>query len=75
MFTPVIPIPPSSGSSESVTLENGGTVTLRLAVDLVKLRGNDRVFVFDLIDKIQAYKDALAAQGPEEEEEEEEEEE
>jgi len=68
-YTPLAPYKPASGSSESVTLENGGTVTLQLDVDLVKLRGNDRTFVFDLIDKIQAYKDAQGHDGEEDEEE------
>jgi hypothetical protein len=59
-FIPTIPLQSfSGGSTESVTLENGGTVTLHIAVELVKLRGKDRTFVFELIDKIQTYKDEI----------------
>jgi ribosome assembly protein YihI (activator of Der GTPase) len=30
-------------------------------VEIVKLRGEDRAFVFDLIDRIQAYQDKVGA--------------
>lgn len=39
----------------TVNLSNGGSLTLSLTVNILELRGNDRKFVFDLIDKIEAY--------------------
>src|SRR5260370_11554944 len=51
--------PPSihsaSGSSRSVTLADGGTITLTISVDVFSLEKNDREFVFGLIDQLQKY--------------------
>ncbi len=44
-------------SSHRVALTSGGTVVLSLSVDLFGLTGDDRDFVFDLIDRIRAYAD------------------
>lgn len=48
-----------TGSEELLTinLRSGGTVSLTATVSLVKLRGEDRAFLFDLIDKLQAYEE------------------
>lgn len=43
------------GTERTITLENGGTATLSLNVNLLELRGKDRRFVFHLIDAIEAY--------------------
>jgi hypothetical protein len=54
----VAKIPPfnlSSGSSRSVTLADGGTVTLTISVDVFSLGKEDREFVFGLIDHLQQY--------------------
>ncbi|MGD0469132.1 MAG: hypothetical protein ABSA54_12215 [Terriglobales bacterium] len=54
-----IPKPPSinssSGSSRSVTLADGGTITLAISVDVFSLGKEDREFVFGLIDQLQTY--------------------
>jgi hypothetical protein len=48
--------PPSiHGSSRSVTLAEGGTVTLTISVDVFSLGKDDREFVFGLIDQLQKY--------------------
>lgn len=57
------PIP--TPNTRSLVLRSGGRITLSLSVDLFSLRGEDRDFVFDLIDKMSAYEDA----SPESEEE------
>jgi hypothetical protein len=51
------PPPKPRGSERTVQLKSGaGSVTLSLDVDLLGLEeGPDRVFVFDLIDKLRAY--------------------
>lgn len=51
------PPPKPHGSERTVQLNSGaGSVTLSLDVDLLELEeGADRVFVFDLIDKLRAY--------------------
>ena len=36
-------------------LKDGGTLTLSLAVNTLKLRGKDREFVFKIIDEIEEY--------------------
>lgn len=42
-------------TSQTITLTNGGKVTLSVSVDVIKLRGEDRDFVFELIDKLDDY--------------------
>jgi hypothetical protein len=56
-------IPKPNGSERTVELKSGaGNVTLSLNVDLLGLdEGEDRDFVFDLIDKLRAYEKGLKA--------------
>lgn len=44
-----------SGTSRAVTLRSGGTLTLAASLDLFQLTPADRNFVFELIDKLEAY--------------------
>jgi len=46
---------PTAGSSRSITLKSGGTVSLAVSVDLFELSKTDRQFVLDLIDKLSDY--------------------
>lgn len=48
-------VPQSGGSTRTVTLQSGGTVTLTASVDLMSLTPDDRAFVFELIDRMGAY--------------------
>jgi hypothetical protein len=60
-----------SGNSRTVNLPNGGSVTLTIEADPFSLIGEERKFVFDLVDKMQTYQDAnpyRTAPGDEEEE-------
>jgi Predicted membrane protein len=41
----------------TVRLRSGGSITLTASVSLMKLKGPDRKFVFDMIDMLQAYED------------------
>lgn len=41
--------------SRSVALRGGGTVTITASVDLFKLEGEDRRFLFELIDRLKDY--------------------
>jgi hypothetical protein len=52
--------PPASGTqmSKTITFAGGGRLTLTLDVNILELKGTDRTFVFDLIDKIEAYQDS-----------------
>lgn len=43
------------GTSKSVPLSSGGTLTLSASLDLFSLNADDRRFVFDLIDKLENY--------------------
>lgn len=45
----------SSEDERTIQLKNGGTITLSIDVSILELKGDDRTFVFDLIDKIDAY--------------------
>jgi hypothetical protein len=49
---------PTQGESRTITLENGGTLTLSLNVNILSLKGADRNFVFKLIDEIEAYENS-----------------
>ena len=60
----------TSGSSRSLVLAGGGTITLTVSVDVFSLGKEDRDFVFGLIDQLQKYE----AEHPSEEEEEQDEE-
>ncbi len=44
-----------AGTSKSVSLTSGGQLTLSATLDLFSLNSEDRKFVFDLIDKLEAY--------------------
>jgi hypothetical protein len=50
-----------SGTQRTIELNNGGTVTLSLNVNILELKGKDREFVFELIDKLDVYTQALPA--------------
>lgn len=43
------------GSSKTVHLRAGGTITLTVSADVFALSADDRAFVFGLVDKLQAY--------------------
>lgn len=47
--------PQPEGSTHTVFLRGGGTLTLSLAVNVFKLRGEDQKFVFGLINQLEAY--------------------
>lgn len=55
------PGPPANdeppGSDKTIQLRRGGSLSLSLSVNLWDLKGEDRNFVFDLIDKIDAYEE------------------
>ncbi len=53
---PVIP----AGTSKSVSLKSGGTLTLSATLDFFALNSADRKFVFELIDKLDEYAQASA---------------
>lgn len=64
MPPPAPPVPPelvvrpelaAAGEAVTVKLKSGGTLELRASVSLLKLKGPDRAFVFDLIDMLQNY--------------------
>jgi len=57
----------TSGSSRSVELADGGTVTLTISVDAFSLGKADREFVFGLIDQLQKYDDEHSVEGDEDE--------
>jgi hypothetical protein len=59
----------SHGSSRSVTLAEGGTVTLTISVDVFSLGKDDREFVFGLIDQLQKYEAEHPSDDDEEESE------
>jgi hypothetical protein len=45
----------ADGTSKSVSLASGGTLTLSATLDLFALNAADRTFVFSIIDKLEAY--------------------
>ncbi|MGC2108567.1 MAG: hypothetical protein WA655_03560 [Candidatus Korobacteraceae bacterium] len=45
-------------NARSIELSSGGTVTLSLSYDPFALSGEDRKFVFELVDKLKAYAEA-----------------
>lgn len=47
--------PASSGTSKTIELASGGTLTLSASLDLFALSVADRTFVFALIDKLETY--------------------
>lgn len=46
-----------TGSHKTIQLRRGGSLTLSYSINLLELKGEDRKFVFDLIDKIDAYEE------------------
>jgi hypothetical protein len=58
----------TQGSMKTVRLSNGGTVTLTISSDPFTLPSEDRKFVFDLVDTLQAYATAHPISEEEEEE-------
>lgn len=47
--------PPAGGTSKTIQLKSGGTVTVSASLDVFSLKPEDRNFVFELIDKLNAY--------------------
>lgn len=45
----------ATGTTKTITLKTGGSLTLSLAVNLLELKGKDREFVFKLVDELDAY--------------------
>ena len=56
--------PRSAGTSRSIPLSSGGTLTLSVELDLLRLSPSDRQFVFELIDKLDDYERSVDAQAP-----------
>lgn len=50
---------PASGTSKTIKLKSGGTVTVSASLDVFSLKPDDREFVFGLIDKLNAYEESL----------------
>jgi len=46
---------PSSGTARTVNLSSGGTLTISVSLDVLRLSASDRQFVFGLIDKLEEY--------------------
>ena len=49
---------PTTGTARSVQLKSGGTLTVSASIDFFFLSEEDRVFVFELIDKLKKYEQA-----------------
>jgi hypothetical protein len=64
---PAIPAPHAGGTSKSVNLASGGTLTISASLDLFSLTLDDRSFVFSLIDKLEEYEKASKSEFPSEE--------
>lgn len=47
--------PEPSGTSKTITLKSGGTLTLSATLDLFSLNADDRKFVFDILDDLEGY--------------------
>jgi hypothetical protein len=56
-----IPPPKTNGTSRSITLRSGGTLTLSATLDLFSLGAEDRAFVFELIDRLDVYEKKSSA--------------
>lgn len=52
---PTLLPPVATGSTASVELRGGGTVTMSVTADIWKMPSEDRSFVLELVDKIQSY--------------------
>ncbi len=58
LVDPANPLPSiktGSGTSRIISLSSGGKLTLEVELDVLRLSGDDRKFVFDLIDKLEEY--------------------
>jgi hypothetical protein len=62
---PAIPAQGADGTSKSVSLASGGTLTISASLDLFSLTPEDRKFVFTLIDQLEGYE--KASKSPSEE--------
>ena len=51
---------PTPGTSKSVKLRSGGTLTVSATLDLFALSSSDRNFVFEIIDRLEYYEQAPA---------------
>lgn len=51
----------SNGTKKTIQLHKGGSVTLSVDLNIMELKGKDREFVFELIDKLDQYTEALPA--------------
>lgn len=52
------PSPPKPGTGKTIALKSGGTLTVSATVDMFGISAEDRTFLFDLIDKLNAYERA-----------------
>ena len=48
-----------NGTKKTIKLNSGGTVTVSLDLNILALKGDDRKFVFDLIDRLTEYEETL----------------
>jgi hypothetical protein len=48
------------GTKKTIQLKRGGSLTLSLAVNILELKGDDRTFVFELIDRLEEYEQRMA---------------
>ncbi len=48
------------GTKKTIQLRRGGSLTLSLAVNILELKGEDRAFVFELIDRLEEYEQKTA---------------
>jgi len=51
--------PEKNGTHKTIQLHKGGSITLSVDVNLLELKGDDRTFVFELIDKLTEYEEVL----------------
>jgi hypothetical protein len=56
------------GTKKTIQLRRGGSLTLSLAVNILELKGEDRAFVFELIDKLEEYEQRTAEPSKKEDE-------
>lgn len=63
---PLTPPPPQpTGTTKTIQLKTGGSLTLSLAVNILELKGKDREFVFKLVDDLDAYESAVSGSAEE----------
>jgi len=65
-ISPTIAPASATGSTTSVNLRGGGTVTMVVTADVWKMPPDDRAFVLELVDKIQGYERLAAEEKPQE---------